>query len=181
MTQPRELLDFWFVEHGPAQWYAADTDFDNACASRFGAIQAAAARGELYQWRATLDGRRAEIILLDQFSRQLHRDSAKAFAQDMMALTLAQHIVVEGLDQGLSPEEKLFVYMPYMHAESLVIQDIGMALFSQPDTEQWYDFQKGHRDCIARFGRFPKRNAALGRPSTPEESAYLAEIGDRMF
>ncbi|WDR02284.1 DUF924 domain-containing protein [Devosia algicola] len=98
-----------------------------------------------------------------------------------MALTLAQYIVGEGLDKSLTGAEKSFVFMPYMHSESLVIQEIGMALFSQPDTENWFEFQQKHRDVIARFGRFPKRNKALGRISTPEEIAYLKEIGDRAF
>ncbi|WDR06738.1 DUF924 domain-containing protein [Devosia rhodophyticola] len=181
MTQPSDVIKFWFVEHGPEQWFSGGEEFDVACAARFSSTHEQASRGELYHWRDSLVGRRAEIILLDQLSRQLNRGSPKAFAQDLMALTLAQYIVGEGLDKGLTPHEKMFVYMPYMHSESLVIQEIGMALFSQPDTQSWLDFQKGHRDVIARFGRFPKRNKALGRVPTPEEIDYLKEIGDRVF
>lgn len=181
MSTPHDVLDFWFHQHGPDDWFSGAAVFDVACASRFGQLHEQASRGELYAWRTTLEGRRAEIILLDQLSRQLHRGSPKAFAQDKMALTLAQQVVADGQDRALSTDEKMFVYLPYMHAESLVIQEISLALHATPEFDKVREYAQGHRDCIARFGRFPKRNQALGRVSTPEELDYMANSADRVF
>lgn len=181
MSTPQEVLDFWFHQHGPDDWFSGAAEFDAACASRFGALHEQASRGELFAWRQTPDGRRAEIILLDQLSRQFHRGSPQAFAQDKMALTLAQQIVADGQDQGLSTDEKMFVYLPYMHAESVVIQAISLRLHALPEFAKVQEYAQGHHDCIVRFGRFPKRNAALGRVSTPEEVAYMADSSDRVF
>lgn len=173
--QPNEVLDFWFVEHGPQDWYSGDPEFDARCAARLADVYLQAVKGELWQWRQTVDGRLAELILLDQLSRQLHRGDAKAFAADMMALALAQEVVSAGLDQGLSVNEKLFIYMPYQHAESLVIQEESLRLFRSLDSDEYLPYAIEHHETIARFGRFPFRNAALGRISTPEELAYMAE------
>lgn len=172
--QPSDVLDFWFVEHGPEDWFAGDAEFDARCA-QLSDIHASAVRGELWDWRRTVKGRVAEIILLDQLSRQLHRGDARAFAADPMALALAQEVVYGGLDADLSIPERVFVYMPFEHAESALVQAESVRLFTALGDDAFLPYALEHRDTIARFGRFPFRNAALGRTSTPEETAYMAE------
>lgn len=172
--QPSDVLDFWFVEHGPEDWFAGSAEFDARCA-RLSDIHARAVRGELWEWRQTVKGRVAEIILLDQLSRQLHRGDPRAFAADPMALALAQELVYGGLDSELSIPEKVFAYMPFEHAESAPVQEESVRLFTALGDDAFLPYALEHRDTIARFGRFPFRNAALGRTSTPEEIAYMAE------
>lgn len=173
--QARDVLDFWLVEHGPDDWYAGDPEFDRKCAERLSVIHAQAARGELWRWRASPEGRLAEIILLDQLSRQLYRGDPRAFAADLMALALAQEVVGQGMETHLDIHGRLFVYMPFMHAESLPVQDESIRLFEGLGDDAYLPFAHDHRETILRFGRFPFRNAVLGRPSTPEEIAYMAE------
>lgn len=173
--QAREVLDFWLVEHGPDDWYAGDPEFDRKCAERLADFHAQAARGELWRWRATPEGRLAEIILLDQLSRQLYRGDPRAFATDLMALALAQEVVAQGLDNQLDAHGQLFVYMPFMHAESLPVQDESIRLFEKLGDEFYLPFAIDHRETVLRFGRFPFRNAVLGRASTSDEIAYMAE------
>lgn len=173
--QPSDILDFWFVEHGPKDWYSGDPEFDARCAARLSDVYDKAVKGELWEWRASAQGRVAEIIVLDQLSRQLHRGDAKAFAADLMALALAQEIVHSGRDAELSINEKLFAYMPFQHAESGMIQEESVKLFRSLGNDDYLPYAIEHRDIIARFGRFPLRNAALGRASTPEEIAYMKE------
>lgn len=180
MQGPEELIQFWFVEHGYDDWFSGDEGFDNKC-QRFADLHAQVARGEAWAWRETPEGRLAEIVLLDQFSRQLHRNSPVAFAQDKMALALAQEAVAGGHDMAVEHDWAMFFYMPYMHAESLVIQDEGVRLFEAMGNDNALKFMVAHRDTIARFGRFPFRNKALGRTSTPDEIAYMQEQGDRSF
>lgn len=180
MHSAQDIIDFWFVEHGKDDWFGGKPEFDAALAARFADTHPVVARGEAWQWRSTPVGRLAEILVLDQFSRQLHRGAAEAFAQDKMALVLAQEAIAAGADQALELERRMFIYMPFMHAESLVIQEEGVRLFAPFDAEQ-QKFMTGHRDTIARFGRFPFRNQALGRTSTPQEQAYMAEQADRVF
>ena len=181
MQSHQDVIDFWFVEHGPDDWFGGKPEFDTALAERFTDLHPQVARGEAWAWRETPEGRLAEIIVLDQFSRQLHRDSAEAFAQDKMALALAQEAVAGGHDMAVEHEWAMFFYMPYMHAESLVIQNEGVRLFEAYGNENNLDFMVKHRDTIARFGRFPFRNKALGRDSTADEQAYMNEMGDRVF
>ncbi|VAW21837.1 Protein of unknown function DUF924, partial [hydrothermal vent metagenome] len=126
-------------------------------------------------------GRVAEIIILDQFSRQFFRGKAKAFAFDGMALVLAQELVATGDDKTLTIDQRSFAYMPYMHSESLKIHDEAVKLFGSLNVEATLEFEIAHRDVIVRFGRFPKRNEALGRISTKEEKAYMEERGDSFF
>lgn len=173
--QPSEVLDFWFVEHGPEDWYSGDPEFDARCAARLADVHQQAVRGELWAWRETAHGRLAEIILLDQLSRQLHRGDAASFAADHMALALAQEVVYRGLADELTINEKLFVFMPFQHAESAVIQEESVRLFRSLGNDDYLPYAIEHRDIIARFGRFPFRNAALGRTSSPEEIAYMKE------
>ena len=180
MRSAQDVIDFWFVQHDKDDWFGGKAEFDVALAERFADTHPRVALAEAWEWRQTPEGRLAEIIVLDQFSRQLHRGSAEAFAQDKMAVALAQEAIAAGADQALPLERRMFVYMPFMHAESLVIQEEGVRLFQQFDADL-QKFMTGHRDTIARFGRFPFRNKALGRTSTPEEEAYMAEQGDRVF
>jgi uncharacterized protein (DUF924 family) len=174
MRMPEDVIRFWFVEHGIEDWFGGKPEFDQLLAEQFAQTHAAVARGEAWRWRRTPEGRLAEIIVLDQFSRQLHRGSGKAFAQDTMALALAQEAVAAGADQALSTDRRMFLFMPFLHAESLVIQEEAVKLFRHLDHEMM-QYATGHRDVISRFGRFPFRNVALGRQSTPEEVAYMAE------
>ncbi|HEY8385800.1 MAG TPA: DUF924 family protein [Porticoccaceae bacterium] len=176
-TQSDDVLTFWFEETKPAQWWEKDAAFDRLVTARFGAVHRCAVVGELYPWREDARGRLAEIIVLDQFSRNIHRDTAAAFATDGMALALAQEVVAQGLDQTLSPMERTFIYMPYMHSESLVIHDVALELFRANGIAESLHFEVLHRDIIVRFGRYPHRNAILGRPSTDEELAFLQQPG----
>lgn len=177
----RDVLDFWFTKNGPQDWFGGDSAFDERCASVLGPIHARAVKSELWDWRRTPEGRVAEIILLDQLSRQLFRGRPEAFASDTMALALAQEMVMRGKDSGLSKNERLFVYMPFQHAESLPVQEESLRLFGSLGDDDLLKYAQGHHDTIVRFGRFPKRNAALGRASTPQEEAYIAERGDEVF
>lgn len=180
MQSPDEIITFWFVDHGYDDWFGGEEAFDAKC-TRFFDLHAEVARGEAWAWRETPEGRLAELVVLDQLSRQLHRGSPVAFAQDKMALALAQEAVAGGHDRAVPRDWAIFFYMPYMHAESLVVQDEGVRLFEAYGDDKVLAYMQAHRATIARFGRFPFRNTALGRASTPEEEAYMAENGDRSF
>ncbi len=177
IATPAEVLDFWFNELDNARRFAKDPALDAEIGARFGATLYAAMRGELDNWRDTPEGRLAEIVVLDQFSRNIGRDTPAAFSQDPQALSLAQELVRSGLDQTLAPAQRAFAYMPYMHSESALVHEQAVVLFSQPGLEGSLDFERRHRAIIERFGRYPHRNAILGRVSTPEEIAFLAEPG----
>ena len=172
-----EICRFWFEETKPKQWWAVDDKFDELIRRRFADIHHRAVRCELYPWRASPAGRLAEIIVLDQFSRNIYRGRPGAFACDAQALALAQTAIECGADSTLNSGEKSFLYMPFMHSESLHIHDVAMRLFAQPGLEYNYDFEKKHRAIIERFGRYPHRNEILGRQSTPEEIEYLKQPG----
>ena len=173
------ILEFWFDEITPAQWWKKATAFDRMVAERFGDLHTQAARGELFEWRGTAAGRLAEVIVLDQFSRNMFRDSAAAFACDGMALVLAQEAIAAGAEQALRPVERSFLYMPFMHSESLAIHEIAVRLFERNGIPDNLDFELRHKAIIERFGRYPHRNAALGRESTPEEVEFLRQPGSR--
>jgi uncharacterized protein (DUF924 family) len=167
-----EVLDFWFGLE-PKQWWVKDPAFDHDVGARFGATHAAACVGECFAWRDTPEGRLAEVIVLDQFSRNMFRDTSRAFAQDGLALVLAQEAVHVGADQALETGQRSFFYMPYMHSESMVIHAEAVRLFGAPGMGQNYEFELKHQTIIERFGRYPHRNAILGRTSTPEEFEFL--------
>jgi uncharacterized protein (DUF924 family) len=171
------ILAFWFEEIEPAQWWKKDEDFDRALIQRFSGIHARAARCELFAWRATPRGRLAEIIVLDQFSRNMFRGSPPAFAQDALALALAQEAVAAKADAALSPVQRSFLYMPYMHSESLLIHEIAVELFKRNGIQGNLDFEMKHKSIIERFGRYPHRNNILGRVSTDEEIEFLKQPG----
>jgi uncharacterized protein (DUF924 family) len=174
---PDTVLAFWFEEIAPKQWWASSEEFDRLVASRFGAVHGAAARCELFGWRETATGRLAEIIVLDQFSRNIHRDDPRAFACDGLALGLAQTALAAGADHQLTTAQRAFLYLPYMHSESPLIHTLAVSLFSQPGMEGNLDFELRHKAIIDRFGRYPHRNAVLGRSSTAEEIAFLQTPG----
>ena len=176
---PDAVVDFWFAELTPAQWWRVDAALDETIRTRFGAVHRAAGAGELACWRETAHGRLAEVIVLDQFSRNLYRGSAAAFAGDGMALVLAQEAVRAGADQALPVARRAFFYLPWMHSESLRLHDEALRLFSAPGMEGSLQAEHQHRAILERFGRYPHRNAALGRVSTPEEEAFLLQPGSR--
>ncbi len=172
-----DILNFWFVETKPAQWWRRDAAFDALIERRFADLHRRAVACELSAWRTSPDGRLAEIIAIDQFARNLFREDARAFAHDPLALALAQEAVAASADAALQPQRKAFLYLPYMHSESLAIHDQAMRLYDQPGLENNLEFEIRHRDIIQRFGRYPHRNAVLGRESTPEEVEFLKQPG----
>lgn len=172
-----QVLAFWFQETSPKQWWSVDPDFDALVGTRFGALLGQAGQGELYGWRAQPRGRLAEVIVLDQFPRNIHRGSAQAFGLDSMALALAQEAVASGADQALEAIERSFLLLPYMHSESALIHVEAERLYRANGLTENYDFELKHKAIIDRFGRYPHRNAILGRTSTAEELAFLEQPG----
>jgi uncharacterized protein (DUF924 family) len=172
-----EILKFWFEEIESAQWWKKDEDFDRALIARFSDIHDRAARCELFDWRADPRGRLAEIIVLDQFSRNMFRGSPLSFAHDALALALAQVAVANKADEALSPVQRSFLYMPYMHSESLKIHQVAVDLFRRNGIQGNLDFEMKHKAIIERFGRYPHRNGILGRISTEEEIEFLKQPG----
>ena len=174
-----EILRFWFEDIEPKAWWTVDPAFDARLRERLGALLDQAARGELTAWRPTAGGRLAEVIVLDQFSRNIHRDTPRAFAQDPMALALAQEAVAAGAPAQLTPIQRSFLYMPYMHSESPLIHTEAERLFRENGLEDNFKFELLHKAIVDRFGRYPHRNAVLGRASSDEELAFLKEPGSR--
>lgn len=172
---PQDVLDFWFDEQVKPFWFAKSDDFDKKLYDKFADTLHKASLGELDSWRSTMKGRLAEIIVLDQFSRNLYRDTPQAFAQDGMALVLAQMAILLPEFADLNESERHFLLMPYMHSESAYIHEQAVELFGRYVNDYALDFELKHKVIIDRFGRHPHRNAILGRTSTPEELAFLAE------
>ncbi len=175
--QSQDILSFWFEELTPKQHFIKDAALDAAIGNKFGNTLEAAARCELFAWRTSAEGRLAEIIVLDQFSRNAYRDTPRAFAQDALALVLAQELVASGEDRNLPSAQRAFVYLPDMHSESALVHTQAVALFSQPGMENNLSFEMRHKAIIDRFGRYPHRNAVLGRTSSAQELAFLSEPG----
>ena len=182
--QPSDVLDFWFKQP-PKNWFRKDAAFDAAVRERFGATIDVAVGGGLRAWDdAGATGTLARILVLDQFTRNGWRDTPASFAGDAQALAAAQALVDSGGDELLTPQQRAFAWMPFEHAEDLAMQQRAVALFTQlaahhdgfTDT---LDYAQRHRAVIERFGRFPHRNAILGRTSTPDEAAFLTEPGSR--
>ena len=171
------VLDFWFEELTPPHWWKKSAALDQSIKDRFGAMHSAVSAGEGWQWRKTARGRLAEIVVLDQFSRNIYRDVPGAFAADGMALVLAQEAVAKGADNDLPDAQKIFLYMPYMHSESLAVHQQAVKLFDMPGFEHNLDFELKHKAIIERFGRYPHRNNILGRQSTTEEREFLLTPG----
>ena len=176
-TTAQDVLSFWFKEINPKSWWIAEPAFDETVRQRFGEQLKQAARGEYFSWRKDAHGRLAEIILLDQFSRNIYRGTARAFAQDASALVLAQEAVAANAHLELSPTERSFLLLPYMHSESALIHVQAEALYREYALESNYNFELRHKAIIDRFGRYPHRNEMLGRQSTSEELEFLKQPG----
>jgi uncharacterized protein (DUF924 family) len=170
---PQYVIDFWFREIEPRQWFAKDSAFDRLIAERFKDVHDSALKCELFPWRDSAQGRLAEIIVLDQFSRNIFRDSPLAFAADPLALALSQEAVRIQAQHEFPTQQRPFLYMPFMHSESPLIHEQAVVLFGEPGLEKNLEFELKHKTIIDRFGRYPHRNSILGRPSTPEELAFL--------
>lgn len=184
----REVLEFWFGAvdgtQSRAEWFRKDAGFDALIAQRFGAVIDEALANGLAEWTCGPRGALARIVVLDQFTRNVFRDTARAFAGDVLALAAAREMVRLGWDRLLPPVQRSFVYLPFEHAEDLAAQDESMRLFTalaaeHPASADTLVWAEKHRVIIERFGRYPHRNAALGRASTAEELAFLAEPGSR--
>ncbi|CAI1784644.1 Uncharacterized protein conserved in bacteria [Serratia fonticola] len=173
----QHVLDFWFEEIDPVMWFKKDDEFDRLLHTRFGQLLQAASQGELAHWRATIKGRLAEIIVLDQFSRNLFRNTPRSFACDGMALVLAQEAIATGLCENLTVEQRGFLYLPFMHSESALIHQQALELFRQLNNGDQLEFEIRHKAIIDRFGRYPHRNEILGRKSTFEEQEFLQQPG----
>ncbi|MCK4108039.1 DUF924 domain-containing protein [Acinetobacter radioresistens] len=173
----QEILDFWFNPEHQSLWFSKSDTFDQKIRQNFSKVHEQAVQAELWSWRKTADGRLAEIIVLDQFSRNLYRDQPLAFAQDGLALALAQEAISLNLDAQLNPEQRSFLYMPFMHSESKMMHEFALKLFQRLGNPVNLDYEKRHKKIIERFGRYPHRNKILGRESTPEELEFLDQPG----
>ena len=165
-----EVLKFWFEEIEPAQHWKKDQQFDQLVRERFAKVHLAARRCELFGWRTSAEGRLAEIIVLDQFSRNMFRDQPESFSCDPLALALAQEAISIGADKQLSDQHVAFLYMPLMHSESAKIHEVALEVFAKTKN---IDFELKHKAIIDRFGRYPHRNGILNRKSTEEEKEFL--------
>jgi uncharacterized protein (DUF924 family) len=198
IATPDAVLDFWFGAPGSAAdvaarqrtlWFAKSAANDRIVAERFAETLVAAGRGELDDWAATPRSRLALIVVLDQFPHHIHRDHGQSFAYDALSLALAMEMIQRGEDAQVTPIERVFVYLPLEHAESMAMQDLSVALYEKLAHEAataerglfdgFLDYARKHRDVVARFGRFPHRNELLERPSTPEEIEFLKQPGSR--
>ncbi len=183
----REVLEFWFDRAHAAHWFAADAGFDARIRERFGDAVGAAAQGRLDDWATSADGWLALLILLDQFPRNLCRGDARAWATDVKAQRVALSGLDHQFDQSLPLLQRVFAYLPLEHAEDMGLQQRSVTLFealhsaAPPEQRQRYagflDYARRHREVIARFGRFPHRNAVLGRANSADEASYLAQPG----
>ena len=172
-----DVIQFWFDEIEPAQRFKKDLEFDSLIRTRFMDLHKRASKGLLYAWRDNPLDALAEIIILDQFSRNLFRDSAEGFAYDTLALVLAQEAIRQKFDEELEDSKRAFLYMPFMHSESAEIHEIALYLFDRPGLEDNYNFELRHKEIIDRFGRYPHRNELLGRESRAEEIEFLQQPG----
>ena len=172
-----DVLSFWFDEITPDQWFVKDIKFDQLVTTKFSELHTSANQCELYLWRSTAKGRLAEIIVLDQFSRNMYRDTPQSLASDSLALVLAQEAIATGMDQALSAIERSFLYMPFMHSESLLIHEEALMLYNQNGIESNIDFELKHKKIIEQFGRYPHRNEILSRDSSSAEITFLTQPG----
>ena len=180
MPKPKSsaaVLAFWFEDSTPEQWYKKDTAFDDAIRDGFEGTVTAALASRLDGWADSADGCLALIILLDQFTRNIYRDSPRAFSGDEIALALSLRCIERDYLAHDNPAYRQFMLMPMMHSEDLAIQEQSLPLFERLTNPKTHEYAVKHRDIIARFGRFPHRNASLGRPSTNEEAEFLTQPG----
>jgi uncharacterized protein (DUF924 family) len=176
IESPQAVLAFW-REAGPKKWFTKDATFDEAIRARFLATHEAAAAGELAEWEVTAEGALALVIALDQFPRNMFRGSARTFATDTLARRIADRAIANGFDSAVQSLERQFFYLPFEHSESPADQDRSLALYRAMGDAEALKWAELHADIIRRFGRFPHRNAALGRSTTPDEQAFLNSGG----
>lgn len=198
IATPEDVLDFWFGQPGPAAdvaarqsklWFGKSAANDQQVTERFAGTLIAAGSGKLDHWALTPRSQLALIVVLDQFPHHIHRDHGQSFAYDAQSLALAQAMIQNGDAARVAPIERVFVYLPLEHTESLALQDESVALYAQlaadasaaerPLFKGFLDYAQQHRDVVARFGRFPHRNELLGRPGTTEEIEFLKQPGSR--
>jgi len=187
MTTPRAVLEFWFSPQARPRWFEKDKDFDAEIRSRFAAAVHAAQQGDLDSWQQSAESTLALLLLLDQFSRNIHRGEAKAYLGDARARQIADRAIARGFDQQFTFQRQRFFYLPFEHSESLEDQRRAIDFFiaahdraepqDRDEAAEQLDYAHRHRIVIERFGRFPHRNEALGRPSTEAEIAFLREPG----
>ena len=168
------LVAFW-NRAGRERWFTHDAAFDAECRTRFGALHEKAAAGELSGWEETAEGALALVLLLDQIPRNIHRQDPRTWATDRQALEVADRAIARGLDREVAPELRAFFFLPFMHSERLADQERSVPLYEAAGDADGAHWARHHRDIVARFGRFPHRNAVLRRETTPEEEAFLAE------
>lgn len=173
---PETVVKFW-SDAGPKRWFVKDEAFDADLRAHFEAAHEAAARGAFADWEARAEGALALILLCDQIPRNIYRGSAHAFATDSLALNAAERAVARRFDAGYEPDLRCFFYLPFEHAENMAAQDRAVALFEALGNDEYTKYAIVHRDIIARFGRFPHRNAVLGRVTTADEQAFLDRGG----
>ncbi|MFV1976531.1 MAG: DUF924 family protein [Candidatus Scalindua sp.] len=173
----QDVLKFWFEEINESKWWAKDEDFDRLVFERFSKVHSLATRCELFEWRTSPEGRLAEIIVLDQFSRNMFRNSPLAFSNDALALALSQEAISVGADNLLDSTRRSFLYLPFMHSESSKIHYVALGLYKSTGMQSSIEFEMKHKDIIDRFGRYPHRNDVLGRESTEEEVEFLNQLG----
>ena len=169
----QDVLTFWFADDTKKRWYASTPAFDETCKTRFGALVDQAAKGGLDGWQATADGALALCLLLDQLPRNMFRGTPRAFETDPKAVKVASQAIENGFDQALEIERRKLLYLPFMHSEVLADQERSIELSLALDDKEALFYARDHEEIIRRFGRFPHRNAILGRQCTDEEQAFL--------
>jgi uncharacterized protein (DUF924 family) len=184
VSDPTAILEFWFgaANEWRSEWFRKDERFDTSVRERFGALVAQALAGGLSEWTDTAPGALARVLLLDQFTRNIFRGTARAFDGDALALAAARTMVERNQDAALAPLRRVFVYLPFEHAEDAVPQLTSLRLFraltkADASLADFEDYAQRHAEVIERFGRFPHRNAVLGRTSTPREQTFLRQPG----
>ncbi len=173
----KDIISFWFTELTPKDWYKKDESLDSLIKDRFLDLYHHACKRELWQWRETVEGRLAEIIVLDQFSRNMFRDQAEAFKYDHVAVILAQEASMLSQTHSLEATKRAFIFMPLMHSESAKVHELAVKMFSAEGLENSLKFELKHKAIIDRFGRYPHRNKILSRLSTSEEVEFLKGPG----
>ena len=168
-----DVIDFWFGQLTSDDWFKKNELLDLKMVEKFIVIHSQAVSGELFHWRNDPFGRLAEIIIIDQFSRNIYRDDPKSYTSDGIALALAQEGIEKNIHKIFKKDYKQFLYMPFMHSESKLIHEMAVKLFAEPGLEECLSYELAHKNIIEQFGRYPERNELLGRISTPEEEKYL--------
>lgn len=176
--KPADVLEFWFSDAARPRWWVKDPEFDRLVATRLGSAHEAAFRGDLDAWKRTPEGALALVLVLDQVPRNIFRGQARSFAADPLARAVTREAIAAGFDARLPDDEhRVFLYLPLEHSEEIADQDECCRLMGRLSPSRWLDYAERHRTIVARFGRFPHRNAMLGRESTAEELAFLEEPG----